>query len=118
MRSPTSSITQITPSIHRHNVHNLSDIAHNQDQRFARDIESKIVGPMSMKLFLEIFLPCGTRIPLLNDAKFSKVPDRPDRESDTLQQSEQRAEPEQHPRRHPHRNPQIIHGIKENNAKR
>jgi hypothetical protein len=69
------------PHFHRHNVEDLFDVAADQDQRFARDIEWKVVGPMPVDVFLESFLSHRTRIPRFEDVTFSGIPDEPDRES-------------------------------------
>ena len=81
-RPPAPTITPSSPRIHRHNVDGLSDIAKEQDQRFARDIEWKVVGPMPPELFLEQFLPYRTRIPQFDDVTFSNIPDKPRKESE------------------------------------
>jgi len=72
-------ITQSSSRISRDNVDDLSDVANDQDQRFARDIEWKVVGPMPVDLFLKTFLP--HRIPRIDGVTFSKVPDKPGKES-------------------------------------
>ena len=66
---------------HRHDIDGLADIARDQHQRFARDIEQEVVGPMPPKLFLETFLPYRTRVPTFKDVTFSRVPDKPESES-------------------------------------
>ena len=78
---PPTPVTQSKPRVHRHNVNGLSDTARDKYQRFARNIERKVVGPMPVDLFLEIFLPCRTRIPRFAGVMFSGVPDGPDKES-------------------------------------
>lgn len=69
------------PHFHRRNVEDPSDIAADQDQRFARDIEREVVGPMPVDHFLGTFLSPRTRIRGLESVTFSGVPDRPDKES-------------------------------------
>lgn len=71
-----------SPRIYRANVDRLSDLASEQDRRFAPDIEWKVVGPMLPNLFLETFLPYQADIPQFDDVTFSQVPDEPNKESD------------------------------------
>lgn len=52
-----------SPRIHRHDVDDLSEAANDRDQHFARDIEWRVVGPMSPEVFLEKFLPCQVPSP-------------------------------------------------------
>ena len=55
IRSPPSAGG--TPRIHRHGAHGLSARSKDQQQRFARDIEWKVLGPMPVDAFLEEFFP-------------------------------------------------------------
>ena len=73
--------THSTPRIHQHNVNGLSDIASERNQRFARDIERKVVGPMPVNDFLTKFLGRRTRVPRFDEVTFSGVPEEPDKES-------------------------------------
>ena len=71
-----------SPRIPRYNVDGLSDKASDQAQRFARDIEWKVVGPTPPDLFLKEFFPQRTRTPQFGDVTFSGVPNKPSKESD------------------------------------
>ena len=87
-RSPSPVGT--TPRIHRHGVNGLSVRSKDQQQRFAYDIEWKIVGPMPTAMFLDKFFP-NTPDPgieseklriKLDEIKFASVPDSPNREEE------------------------------------
>lgn len=71
-----------SPRFYRRHVDRLSDLASQQNDRFALDIEWKVVGLMPPNLFLETFLPRRTRVPLFSDVTFSGVPCKPSRESE------------------------------------
>lgn len=78
---PAPPIIPITPRFHRHNIDGLSELAKDQHQRFAHDIEWTVVGPMLVDHFLEKSLLCRLRVPNLQDVTFSEVPNEPGNES-------------------------------------
>jgi hypothetical protein len=79
---PTLASIPSTPRILRHNAEGLSDVAEEQNRRFARDIEWKVVGLMPVTTFLNTFLPSGPLPQHIAKMTFSKVPSEPGKESD------------------------------------
>ena len=82
--------TGTSPRYHRHSVDGLSARSKDQQQRFAHDIEWKVLGPMPTGLFLNEFFP-GPPDPEVGfkefgidptEINFASVPDSPKNEED------------------------------------
>jgi hypothetical protein len=83
---------QETPRSYRRGIFDLSDRSRHQQERFAHDIEWKVVGPMPVDEFLDEFFPNSpnstTEIELraegveCDDVTFDSVPDEPKREEE------------------------------------
>ncbi|KAF9650769.1 hypothetical protein BDM02DRAFT_3259485 [Thelephora ganbajun] len=88
--TPPQPPSQGTQRIYRYSVDGLSERSKDQQERFAHDIEWKVVGPMPTKTFLEEFLPLscdpGTDSQEFqfnpNMIDFASVPDLPYREEE------------------------------------
>ena len=117
-RPPSPPIKPSSPRVYRYNVDGLSDLAQEQNQCFARDIEWKVVGPMPVDLFLEKFLPHTTKdIPPFEDVKFSGVPDTPRKESAIYSPLVSRATPSSHHPSLPTQRDELNKVLKESNPK-
>jgi hypothetical protein len=71
------------PPIHRHGISGLPARSKDQQQRFAHDIERKVLGPMPVKTFLNEFFPDPDSLDLGdldNEINFASVPDSPSNE--------------------------------------
>ena len=74
-----------TPHIHRHGIKGLSARSKDQQQRFARDIEWKVLGPMPVNAFLDEFFPNSPDSEMKlrelgiksDEIDFASVPDSP-----------------------------------------
>lgn len=82
--------TKGTPRIHRHGVSGLSARSKDQQQRFAHDIEWKVVGPMPTRLFIDELFPdpsdresqLKVRGIDLSEISFASIPDSPGKEDE------------------------------------
>ena len=82
--------TGTSPRFHRHSVDGLSARSKDQQQRFAHDIEWKVLGPMPTDAFLDEFFPNPPDLEVEfkelgiepTEINFASVPDSPKNEED------------------------------------